>query len=623
MKKLSFFFLLLPFLSYSQFFKAENKTTEFTCQDRDIVIDFTTDYVFKEDSKFYLNFIDQANKSTKIDGYKGESDIYSFFSSAITLSPGLYKVSIIATNPSVESTPTTIQIIDKNYKVNLSLDSYTKTFNLGETVSLKFNTNNEKYPLHLQLNGFDEIVIPVSSGIYELKFPIERTAFYEIQNVSIGRCGIENLTKNGKAITKLRTTKNEIKWVPYSGSMCENSTSIHSNGFKLYGDFDTTTTYKVKLFDLNSGKDYNINNSFFFTTPDMMALPTYEVKGIVESDKYYFKIFTTNPTVESDLLGPFTIGEASLFSLSASDTTLNISEGDSIKLRVDITGTPPWKFMLGGKEYYADKSPIFINEALPEGYFYNEYVIYNGYNLSGVCSGFISDKYAGKVSVFLKSDSTQILKPDLTLTSFAKNTVVRKDSSEQIRFILRNEGKATATNINVLLKIPYSPPFVIKESQNCSKGTFNSNIWNIPSLAIGDSCILYLTYQPTQNGVWYIEAEVFSLDQQDEDSAPNNSDEFEDDYTRACFSIPIVVTEKTFGMQLILDDPKITINQWYREGNPVQADGNLLQITKTGKYSYDAIGYRCPEQGCCPFIVEEGIESSCCKPLEYIMQRKN
>ncbi|MFY7911066.1 MAG: LamG domain-containing protein [Emticicia sp.] len=216
-------------------------------------------------------------------------------------------------------------------------------------------------------------------------------------------------------------------------------------------------------------------------------------------------------------------------------------------------------------------------------------------------------------------------KIDLALTSSTKNFVVQKDSIRVVSFKLKNESTTTATNIKVLLKIPYTPPFVIKNSQNCSRGTFDSNMWTIPALAAGDSCVLNINYQPTQSGVWYIEGEVFASDQEDLDSKTNNSIDTEDDFARICLSIPIKSTSETFGMQLMIEDSKIDILQWYRDGIIIAGENQkTLQVKALGKYSYTTKTYKCPTQGCCPFIIEKSTAPiNCCTPLEYILNKQN
>jgi len=218
-----------------------------------------------------------------------------------------------------------------------------------------------------------------------------------------------------------------------------------------------------------------------------------------------------------------------------------------------------------------------------------------------------------------------IPKIDLVLTSSTKNSVVQKDSTGVVSFKLKNEGISTATNIKVLLKIPYTPPFVIKNSQNCSKGTFDSNMWDIPALAVGDSCILNINYQPTQSGVWYIEGEIFTSDQEDLDSKTNNNIDTEDDFTRTCLSIPIKITSDTFGLQLIIEDSKIDVLQWYKDGAIIAGENQkTLQVQNLGKYSYSTKTYKCPIQGCCSFIIEKSTTPiNCCTPLEYILNKTN
>lgn len=220
-------------------------------------------------------------------------------------------------------------------------------------------------------------------------------------------------------------------------------------------------------------------------------------------------------------------------------------------------------------------------------------------------------------------DSSSTQKIDLSMTSFSQNRIIQKETEGTILFTLKNEGNSKATNVKVLLKIPYSPPFVIRNSQNCTKGTFDSNMWIIPELEAGDSCTLTLIYLPIQSGVWYIESEVFSVDQEDIDSKGNNGIETEDDFARNCLSIPIKMTTDQFGVQLIIEDNKLDILQWYKDGIPISgATSNTLQVKSLGVYEYNTKNFKCPKPSCCPFILERANESSnCCTPLEYLLKK--
>ncbi len=131
---------------------------------------------------------------------------------------------------------------------------------------------------------------------------------------------------------------------------------------------------------------------------------------------------------------------------------------------------------------------------------------------------------------------------------------------------------------------------------------------------------MYIDLQPIQDGVWYIEAEVISADQEDVDSETNNHNQIEDDFTRNCFSIPIKFASEPFGMQLIVEDTNIDIISWYKNNVKISNTGNTLQVTQFGSYSYSTQNFICPLQGCCPFIIEKGNDTNCCKPLEYILK---
>lgn len=325
-----------------------------------------------------------------------------------------------------------------------------------------------------------------------------------------------------------------------------------------------------------------------------------------------------NLNVNND--GSITLAGYSTSSSSGEITSPNHGENDFWITKFSSLGDIIWTKLYGGNKDDRAYSVIQNREG--------NYVI-SGISASSA-NGDVKDVNKGVTDLWLLTvDPNGVILPttitnkiDLSLKSFSKNPVVQKDSTGTISFILKNESTTKATNIKVLLKIPYSPPFVIKNSQNCSLGTFDSNMWSVPALAAGDSCILNIVYQPTQTGVWYVQAEIFSSDQEDSDSKNNNEIDTEDDFARSCMSIPIKVTQDTFGMQLMVEDAKLDILQWFKNGIIIQgANKNILQVTTTGKYSYSTKTYICPTQGCCPFILEKDTTpANCCIPLEYILK---
>lgn len=213
---------------------------------------------------------------------------------------------------------------------------------------------------------------------------------------------------------------------------------------------------------------------------------------------------------------------------------------------------------------------------------------------------------------------------DLRLQSTSENQTVQMGAEGQIIFTLENQSSIKATNIKVFVNIPYFPPFVKFASANPLKGSFDvgSGLWSIPELNAQETISLTLKYIPMEYGVWYAEAEIFSSNERDSDSTPNNNIDSEDDFTRSCFSMPIKVSSSTFGRQIILDDSKITNIVWKKDGQTIaNQTSNILPVTSVGNYSFSSPTFICPSQGCCPYVFELGQSPLCCEPLEYGLMR--
>ena len=214
---------------------------------------------------------------------------------------------------------------------------------------------------------------------------------------------------------------------------------------------------------------------------------------------------------------------------------------------------------------------------------------------------------------------------DLTLRSSTVSQRVEIGSEGTITFTLENQSGINATDIKVFINNPYFPPFVKFVSALGSKGSFDvtSGLWTLPGLIGNETAILTIKYIPMEYGVWYAEGEVYSANERDSDSSPNNGVDSEDDFTRSCFSMPIKVSGTSFGgRQIILEDSKITNVVWKKDGQIIQnQNANTLSVTAEGSYTFESPTFICPTQGCCPYIFEQGAQTLCCEPLEYIMSR--
>jgi Domain of unknown function DUF11 len=215
-------------------------------------------------------------------------------------------------------------------------------------------------------------------------------------------------------------------------------------------------------------------------------------------------------------------------------------------------------------------------------------------------------------------------KIDLKLQSTSENRIVQIGAEAQINITLENQSSVEGTNIKVFINIPYFPPFVKFVSANPLKGSFDitTGLWTVPVVKPLETIKLVLKYIPMQYGVWYAEAEIYSSNENDSDSTPNNKMDMEDDFTRTCISMPIKVPTSTFGRQIILDDSKITNIVWKKDDQTIlNQTSNTLQVTTVGSYGFSSPTFICPSQGCCPYIFEQGSSPFCCESLEFGLSR--
>ena len=120
------------------------------------------------------------------------------------------------------------------------------------------------------------------------------------------------------------------------------------------------------------------------------------------------------------------------------------------------------------------------------------------------------------------------LKPiDLSLTKSVSNPTPAVGDTVTFTLTVNNaNGFSTATGVNVTDVLPAGLSLV---SATPSQGTFSSNIWNIGTLAAGQTVTLALAATVTTGGTKTNYAQVSAADQLDLDSTPNNNSDNEDD----------------------------------------------------------------------------------------------
>ncbi len=138
--------------------------------------------------------------------------------------------------------------------------------------------------------------------------------------------------------------------------------------------------------------------------------------------------------------------------------------------------------------------------------------------------------------------------------------------------------------------------------------------WNIGGIAAnaganGDTVTLTYKVKATQEGIHFNTAEISKVNEKDVDSTPGNGDGTEDDIDRQCFTVPIKLCA---GEKVQAGIPaNLTNVQWFKNGSTTAvATGNTVLLTEVGSYRFTATNQTCPVDGCCPVIIEPGI--NCC-----------
>ena len=178
-----------------------------------------------------------------------------------------------------------------------------------------------------------------------------------------------------------------------------------------------------------------------------------------------------------------------------------------------------------------------------------------------------------------------------------------------------NQSSFTATGIEVTDALQAGLSY---QSDSPSQGTYNSgtNVWTVGTLSPGQMETLTFVTQVDADaiGVYFNEAEVTLMSEDDKDSTPANNDKREDDWDDACVSVPVTLCgSETFRVEA---ESGYYGYQWYFDngGGAVAMSGetsNILIINagvaNSGSYYYEA--YLDPAQTtliqvCCPVIID-------------------
>ncbi len=224
-----------------------------------------------------------------------------------------------------------------------------------------------------------------------------------------------------------------------------------------------------------------------------------------------------------------------------------------------------------------------------------------------------------RVPAFINAQNCTV-EIDLALKKMINKKIAQIGDELTYTIKVFNQLNVAATGVEVTDSIATTVQFVAG-SFAASRGTATivGNVikWNIGGIAAnaganGDTVTLTYRVKATMEGVHFNTAEICKTNEKDVDSTPCNHDDNEDDIDRQCFTVPIKLCP---GEKVQARVPNTYTNvQWYKNGGSTPiASGNEVMLSDIGVYTYTASNQTCPAEGCCPIIIEAGV--NCC-PVE-------
>jgi large repetitive protein len=147
-------------------------------------------------------------------------------------------------------------------------------------------------------------------------------------------------------------------------------------------------------------------------------------------------------------------------------------------------------------------------------------------------------------------------------------------------------------------------------SANATSGTYNSTTKMWSGLSLGkngkDTLVIKALVLTSIGGTNCNVAWVQSSNYNDVDSTPGDQDPTEDDYSKACISVPIQICAERNESALLAAEAGHTSYQWYKDGQIIQgATSVTYSAIAAGQYTITVDGNTCNGNNCCPIYVEE------------------
>ena len=206
-------------------------------------------------------------------------------------------------------------------------------------------------------------------------------------------------------------------------------------------------------------------------------------------------------------------------------------------------------------------------------------------------------------------DAGLTYKVDLKLTKIATGDCKRKAGDVVSFKIMVKRQDLIVTDVAATVKDSLSANFEFV-SATATEGTYSNTtgIWSGISLAKGDSAVLTLNARIKQGATGLVcnDAWIQTMDKEDFDSIAGNKVETEDDFARACVSVPLPVCTARGEKAELTAPAGYTSYQWFKNGQAITgATSSTYLATTFGEYTVTVNNGSCPSTGCCPIYVDE------------------
>jgi large repetitive protein len=368
------------------------------------------------------------------------------------------------------------------------------------------------------------------------------------------------------------------------------------------GFFDNPTPIFYTLTDTLTGlSDTAMVNITYLFEPELELIK----QGVLSGNGSVGDIVTFNFTI-------INTGNVPIFNVSITDAMLS-----SNPISVSPRNISPGGSAIASVEY------SLTEEDIARGFVSNS-AIANGLSPQGVDVSDISDN--GDPTQSGSDNPTVILLPSQPVVDLKLTKTVVGDCQRQIGDIVTfnvivSRVDTSSTLVSVIVKDSLGQNWEYVNS-SASIGTYNplTQEWTGVSISNSDTATLTIQARILTNmgGLMCNEAWIEYSSIPDMNSTAGNKDPNEDDFGRACVSVPMTLCSERGETIELNSETGHTSYQWYRNG--ILIDGAISSsytATVGGTYSVVIDGGGCSNGSCCPIYIQDFCEcpSNICVPI--------